>query len=113
MGGRRSATSTTASSTGEASRRPTEVRDAGATLWLDAPVSGFTIREGTEEIERDVLSPRAVLAAHTKGRERDEQPDPLRTAFQVDRDRIVHSKAFRRLKHKTQVFLAPEGDHYR
>jgi dGTPase len=72
-----------------------------------------TPRERTEEIERAVLSPRAVLVATSKGRERDEPPDPLRTAFQRDRDRIVHAKAFRRLKHKTQVFLAPEGDHYR
>jgi dGTPase len=54
-----------------------------------------------------------VLSATTKGRERQEPADPLRTAFQVDRERIVGSKAFRRLKHKTQVFLAPEGDHYR
>jgi dGTPase len=72
-----------------------------------------TPRERTESIERDVLAPRAVLAAESKGRERDEPQDPLRTVYQRDRDRIVHSKAFRRLKHKTQVFLAPEGDHYR
>ncbi|HEY7660180.1 MAG TPA: deoxyguanosinetriphosphate triphosphohydrolase [Actinomycetota bacterium] len=72
-----------------------------------------TPRERTEDIERQTLSPHATLAANTKGRERDEPPDPLRTCFQRDRDRIVHSKAFRRLKHKTQVFLAPEGDHYR
>jgi len=72
-----------------------------------------TPRERTEEIERDTLSPRAALAAESKGREHDEPQDPIRTVFQRDRDRIVHSKSFRRLKHKTQVFLAPEGDHYR
>ncbi len=72
-----------------------------------------TPRERTEEIERQTLAPYATLAAESKGRERDEQHDALRTCFQRDRDRIVHSKSFRRLKHKTQVFLAPEGDHYR
>jgi dGTPase len=71
------------------------------------------IRERTEEIERTTLSDRAVLASESKGREREEEPDDLRTAFQRDRDRIVHAKAFRRLKHKTQVFISPEGDHYR
>ena len=72
-----------------------------------------TPRERTEEIERQTLAPHATLAAESKGRERDEEQDALRTCFQRDRDRIVHSKSFRRLKHKTQVFLAPEGDHYR
>ena len=72
-----------------------------------------TARERTEEIERRTLSDRAVLAVDSKGREREEAPHSLRTAFQRDRDRIVHAKAFRRLKHKTQVFIAPEGDHYR
>jgi dGTPase len=70
-------------------------------------------RERTEEIERHILDPRATLVAESKGREREEESDRLRTAFQVDRERIVHSKAFRRLKHKTQVFVSPEGDHYR
>jgi len=76
-------------------------------------VSTLTPREVTERIERDTLSPHATFADASKGRDRDEPQDPLRTLFQRDRDRIVHAKAFRRLKHKTQVFLAPEGDHYR
>ena len=60
-----------------------------------------------------MLSPAAALSADSRGRLRKEDEDPIRPAFQRDRDRIVHSKAFRRLKHKTQVFLAPTGDHYR
>lgn len=71
------------------------------------------IREMIEEREREYLSPYAVCSADSKGREHFEEPCQLRTAFQRDRDRIIHSKAFRRLKHKTQVFLSPLGDHYR
>jgi dGTPase len=70
-----------------------------------------TVAEHTERIERETLAPHATLSAMSKGRERPEDPDPLRTAFQRDRDRIMHTKSFRRLKHKTQVFIAPIGDH--
>lgn len=73
----------------------------------------MTIREQTEEIEKKNLHPRATLSSKTKGRARPEKEGEIRTCFQRDRDRIIHSKAFRRLKHKTQVFLAPKGDHYR
>jgi len=73
----------------------------------------MTPREVTEGWEDRILSPQGMRSAQTRGRARPELPDFLRTAFQRDRDRIVHSKAFRRLMHKTQVFLAPESDHYR
>jgi dGTPase len=77
-------------------------------------MSGPTsIREQIEERERAWLAPQAALSSKTRGRREPLDPDSLRTEFQRDRDRIVHSKAFRRLKHKTQVFLSPEGDHYR
>jgi dGTPase len=72
-----------------------------------------TIREDLERRERESLSPQAVLSVETRGRLRPEPEDDVRPAYQRDRDRILHSKAFRRLKHKTQVFFAPTGDHYR
>lgn len=73
----------------------------------------MTIRERLEQEEAQRLSPLAVCAKDTRGRAKPVEPCPMRTAFQRDRDRIIHCKAFRRLKYKTQVFLAPEGDHYR
>ncbi|MCL5104244.1 MAG: deoxyguanosinetriphosphate triphosphohydrolase [Armatimonadetes bacterium] len=72
-----------------------------------------TIRERYEQLEREILSPRATLARESRGRLADEPKDPVRTEFQRDRDRIIHCKSFRRLKHKTQVFIDPEEDHYR
>ena len=73
----------------------------------------LTVRERTEQRERETLSPYACLSSQSRGRAVPLEPCPTRTCFQRDIDRIVHSKAFRRLKHKTQVFLEPEGDHYR
>ena len=73
----------------------------------------MTIREQTEDIERTIFHPKACLSARSRGRLRPEREGEIRTCFQRDRDRIIHSKSFRRLKHKTQVFLAPRGDHYR
>ncbi len=70
-------------------------------------------RTFTEQMERETLSPYAMLVVNTKGRERPLSDCALRTEFQRDRDRILHCKSFRRLKYKTQVFLAPQGDHYR
>ena len=73
----------------------------------------MSIREQLEAREREILAPQAAKAADSKGRLRPEAEDDVRPAFQRDRDRIIHCKAFRRLKHKTQVFFAPTGDHYR
>lgn len=71
------------------------------------------IRERLEQWERDHLSPYAALSVNSKGRSKPEEQCDIRPVFQRDRDRIIHCKAFRRLKDKTQVFLSPEGDHYR
>jgi dGTPase len=72
-----------------------------------------TLREELEARERQILAPQAAKSADSRGRLRPEREDDVRPAFQRDRDRIIHSKAFRRLRHKTQVFFAPTGDHYR
>ena len=73
----------------------------------------MSIREQWEQEERERLSPYAMLSCETRGRGKEIPPCEVRSAFQRDRDRIIHSKSFRRLKHKTQVFLSPRGDHYR
>ena len=73
----------------------------------------MTIRESLELREKEYLSPYASLSMESEGRDRPESECDIRTIYQRDRDRILHSKAFRRLKQKTQVFLQPEGDHYR
>lgn len=73
----------------------------------------MTIRERLEENEKEILSPYATLSVNTRGRLREEEHCDIRPVFQRDRDRILHCKSFRRLKDKTQVFLTPDGDHYR
>jgi dGTPase len=85
---------------------------ADAKLSRARSVAVLRVREHTEELENANLADHAARSANAH-RDRPEEPSPTRAAFAVDRDRIVHSKAFRRLKHKTQVFLAPVGDHYR
>jgi dGTPase len=77
------------------------------------PLEALSIREQLEQREREILAPQAAKSAESRGRTQPESEDPIRPAFQRDRDRVIHSKAFRRLKHKTQVFFAPTGDHYR
>src|ERR1700704_4457829 len=86
--------------------------ERGAKLSRDKSVASLRIRERSEELENLTLAPYATKSADGK-RDKPDEPSPTRTAFAVDRDRIIHSKAFRRTKHKTQVFLAPVGDHYR
>ena len=73
----------------------------------------MTIRERQEQQEKLLLAPWAARSAETAGRDIPVEPCDLRTEYQRDRDRIIHCKSFRRLKFKTQVFLSPEGDHYR
>lgn len=73
----------------------------------------MTIREEMESLERTYMSPYATLSENSRGRDREEPECDIRPVFQRDRDRILHCKSFRRLKHKTQVFLSPQGDHYR
>src|SRR5207248_11234649 len=97
-------------------RRRSALAGAGGTLSLVPELAG-TVADAFEarvrEHEDAWLSPLAVRSYETRGRERQEEPCPLRTPFQRDRDRILHSKPFRRLKGKTQVFIDPTGDHYR
>lgn len=82
-------------------------------ITFEGNIRERTIRELTEERECQILSPYAAKAIDSKGRDLDEPECDLRTVYQRDRDRILHCKSFRRLKHKTQVFLSPLGDHYR
>ena len=86
--------------------------ERAAKLSRDRSVASLRIRERSEELEGTTLAPYATKSTEGK-RDTADEPSPTRTAFAVDRDRIIHSKAFRRTKHKTQVFLAPVGDHYR
>src|SRR3954466_9615558 len=92
-------------------------RISASRRWRTDRVSWRTslssLREELEQRELEILAPQAAKSVNSRGRLRPEVEDDVRPAFQHDRDRIIHSKAFRRLKHKTQVFFAPAGDHYR
>lgn len=95
------------------SQRRCSVRSHNLLLAFVCRFVTHSIRTWTEAREREFLSPHAMCAADSLGRVIAIEPDPVRTDFQRDRDRILHSKSFRRLKHKTQVFIDPSGDHYR
>ena len=85
----------------------------GCGVWQMGAEEAMTIRERTEQWESEYLSPYAALSRDSRGRDVYEPPCDIRPVYQRDRDRILHCKSFRRLKHKTQVFLTPRGDHYR
>src|SRR5881394_2681466 len=115
--------STERASSGRSRKTQRPLRPQSIICVLVCPYSSFlcercvdrmtTIREQLEARERDLLAAQAAKSASSRGRLRPEPEDDVRPAFQRDRDRIIHCKAFRRLKHKTQVFFAPTGDHYR
>src|SRR6187402_1951795 len=88
-------------------------REVTSNRMASSNVTRQSIRQQLEEREHEILAPQSAKSDATKGRLRPETEDPIRPAFQRDRDRVIHCKAFRRLKHKTQVFFAPTGDHYR
>ncbi len=93
--------------------RHAAIRDPSPSTVHRLPSTHPEVRQRLEEWEERTLSKFAARSREASGRRWPQEPDPLRTAYQRDRDRIIHSKAFRRLKHKTQVFIAPLGDHYR